>query len=94
MFVSSLKLVYVACVVDAVIPAAAALEAEISEVLLHGPSHHLASNGQIATARDFLSPSPISLIVNQLFADMISSFIFFKSQRSNGEHADTKMRIC
>jgi len=46
----------VACVVGAVTQAAAALEAEISEILIHGPGHHLGSNGVDATARDFLSP--------------------------------------
>jgi hypothetical protein len=47
---------YVACVVGAVTQAAAALEAEISEVLIHGPGHHLGSNGVDASARDFLLP--------------------------------------
>jgi hypothetical protein len=47
---------HAACVVGAVTQAAAALEAEISEVLIHGPGHHLGSNGINATARDFLLP--------------------------------------
>jgi hypothetical protein len=47
---------YRACVVGAVTQTAAALESEISEVLVHGPGHHLGSNGVNATARDFLSP--------------------------------------
>lgn len=47
---------HIACVVGAITQAAAALEAEISEVLIHGPGHHLGSNGLNATARDFLSP--------------------------------------
>jgi len=45
-----------ACVVGAVTQSAAALEAEISEVLIHGPGHHLGSNGMDVSARDFLSP--------------------------------------
>src|SRR5258706_10562543 len=45
---------HVACVVGAVTQAAAALEAEIYEILTHGPGHHLGSNGINATARDFL----------------------------------------
>ena len=45
-----------AYVVGAVTQAAAALEAEISEVLIHGPGHHLGSNGVDASARDFLLP--------------------------------------
>src|SRR5882724_3052709 len=47
---------HLACVVGAVTQAAAALEAEIYEVLIHGPGHHLGSNGINATARDFLLP--------------------------------------
>jgi hypothetical protein len=47
---------HVACVVGAVTQAAAALEAEIYEVLIHGPGHHLGSNGIDTTARDFLLP--------------------------------------
>jgi hypothetical protein len=45
-----------ACVVGAITQAAAALEAEISEVLIHGPGHHLGSNGLDAPGRDFLLP--------------------------------------
>jgi hypothetical protein len=45
-----------AYVVGAVTQAAAALEAEISEVLIHGPGHHLGSTGVDASARDFLLP--------------------------------------
>ena len=47
---------HVACVVGAVTQAAAALETEIYEVLIHGPGHHLGSNGIDMTARDFLLP--------------------------------------
>jgi len=47
---------HVACVAGAVTQAAAALEAEIYEVLIHGPGHHLGSNGINTTARDFLLP--------------------------------------
>ena len=47
---------HIACVVGAVTQSAAALEAEISEVLNHGPGHHLGSSGVSATARDFLLP--------------------------------------
>ena len=45
-----------AFVVGAVIQCAAALEAEIAEVIHHGPGHHLGSNGIDAGARDFLEP--------------------------------------
>jgi hypothetical protein len=34
----------------------AALEAEISEIVLYGPGHHLGSNGVDQKARDFLNP--------------------------------------
>src|SRR5208337_5583716 len=47
---------HLACVVGAITQAAAALEAEFSEVLTHGPGHHLGSNGINAAARDFLLP--------------------------------------
>ncbi|MBR0798952.1 hypothetical protein JQ615_26540 [Bradyrhizobium jicamae] len=47
---------YMACVVGSVTQAAAALEAEISEVTMHGPGHHLGSNDIDATARAFLVP--------------------------------------
>lgn len=47
---------HLACVVGAITQAAAALEAEISEVLIHGPGHHLGSNGINLAARDFLMP--------------------------------------
>jgi hypothetical protein len=47
---------HMACVVAAITQAAAALEAEIWEVLTHGPGHHLGSNCLDAKARDFLSP--------------------------------------
>ncbi len=47
---------HVACVVGAITQAAAALEAEIYEVLIHGPGHHLGSNGINTTARGFLLP--------------------------------------
>ena len=45
-----------ACVVGAITQAAAALDAEISEVLIHGPGHHLGSDGIELPARDFLFP--------------------------------------
>jgi hypothetical protein len=41
---------------SAVMQSVAALEAEISEVILHGPGHHLGSNGLDVAARDFLRP--------------------------------------
>lgn len=47
---------HVACVVGAVTQAAAALEAEIYEVTIHGPGHHLGSNGTDVAARNFLGP--------------------------------------
>jgi hypothetical protein len=47
---------HLALVVGAITQAAAALEAEISEVLIHGPGHHLGSNGVNSGARDFLFP--------------------------------------
>jgi hypothetical protein len=45
-----------ALVVSAIIQSVAALEAEISEVVIHGPGHHLGSNGIDKDARDFLMP--------------------------------------
>jgi hypothetical protein len=51
-----LKSEHRATVVGAITQAAAALEAEIWEVLNHGPGHHLGSNGVDALARDFLLP--------------------------------------
>jgi len=45
-----------AYVVGAIVQSAAALESEISEVVMHGPGHHLGSNGLDTPARDFLSP--------------------------------------
>jgi hypothetical protein len=47
---------HMACVVGAITQATAALEAEISEVTVHGPGHHLGSNGINAAERDFLLP--------------------------------------
>jgi hypothetical protein len=47
---------HVACVVGAITQSAAALEAEISEVAIHGPGHHLGSDGIDANAREFLVP--------------------------------------
>jgi hypothetical protein len=47
---------HMASVVGAVTQSAAALEAEISEVAIHGPGHHLGSNGLDASARSFLNP--------------------------------------
>jgi hypothetical protein len=43
-------------VVSTVIQCAAALESEVAEILLHGPGHHLGSNGLDVSARDFLQP--------------------------------------
>ena len=43
-------------VVAAVMQAVAALEAEIYEVAVHGPGHHLGSNRVDSAARDFLAP--------------------------------------
>jgi hypothetical protein len=45
-----------AYVVAAIMQSMAALEAEVSEILLHGPGHHLGSNGIDDSARDFLRP--------------------------------------
>jgi hypothetical protein len=45
-----------AYVIGAIVQSAAALESEISEITMHGPGHHLGSNGVDAQARDFLSP--------------------------------------
>jgi hypothetical protein len=42
--------------VSAVVQCAASLEAEISEVTLHGVGHHLGSNGLDVVAYDFLKP--------------------------------------
>jgi hypothetical protein len=44
-----------AYVIGAIVQSAAALESEISEIIMHGPGHHLGSNGVDAQARDFLS---------------------------------------
>ena len=51
-----LKSEHMACIVGAITQATAALEAKISEVAIHGPGHHLGSNGIDAAARDFLLP--------------------------------------
>ena len=45
-----------AFVVAAVMQSTASLEAEIAEILDHGPGHHLGSNGIDAQARKFLQP--------------------------------------
>lgn len=45
-----------AFVVGAILQSAAALESEISEVIVHGPGHHLGSNALDPVARQFLSP--------------------------------------
>src|SRR5467141_1972700 len=45
-----------AYVVGAIVQSAAALESEISEVVMYGPGHHLGSNGVDVSARDFISP--------------------------------------
>ena len=42
-------------VVGAVLQAVAALESEVSEIVLHGPGHHLGSNGADVQARERLS---------------------------------------
>lgn len=44
------------CVMAAIMQSSAALEAEAWEVLNHGPSHHLASNGSDQNAAKFLKP--------------------------------------
>jgi hypothetical protein len=44
------------CVVSAVMQAAAAIESEVAEVAVHGPGHHLGTNGVDADARAFLQP--------------------------------------
>ena len=43
-------------VVSAIMQAAAGIEAEIAEVAMYGPGHHLGSNGVDVVARDFLQP--------------------------------------
>jgi hypothetical protein len=45
-----------ACVVASITQSVAALEAEISEVMDHGPGHHLGSNSIDVNGRDFLHP--------------------------------------
>lgn len=45
-----------AFVVSAVMQSVAAIEAEISEVITHGPGHHLGSNGIDEKSRDYLLP--------------------------------------
>ena len=45
-----------AYVVAAIMQSVAALEAEIWEVCVHGPGHHLGSGGTDIAARDFLTP--------------------------------------
>jgi hypothetical protein len=45
-----------AYVVATIMQSVAALEAEVSEICLHGPGHHLGSNGIDQVARDFLHP--------------------------------------
>lgn len=44
-----------AFVIGAIVQAAMALEAETSMIVLHGPGHHLGSNGVDKEARDFLN---------------------------------------
>lgn len=43
-------------VLAAIMQAVASLEAEMYEILVHGPGHHLGSNGLDAEAQSFLSP--------------------------------------
>lgn len=45
-----------AYVAGAIMQSVAALEAEIAEVISHGPGHHLGSNGIDAASREFLKP--------------------------------------
>ena len=45
-----------ACVCAAIMQASAALEADLAEVVMHGPSSYMGSNGTDAEARDFLKP--------------------------------------
>jgi len=47
---------YRACAVGAVPQAAAAIEAELSEVLMHGPQHDVVDNPENTAARKFLEP--------------------------------------
>jgi hypothetical protein len=42
--------------VTTIMQSVAAIEAEISETIIHGPGHHLGSNGMDKDARDFLLP--------------------------------------
>lgn len=50
------RLAHRSFVVSAIMQAAAGIEAEIAEVAMHGPGHHLSSNGIDDAARDFLRP--------------------------------------
>lgn len=45
-----------AYVVGAVVHSVAAIDTEASEITMHGPGHHLGSNGVDSAARDFLKP--------------------------------------
>ena len=45
-----------AFIVSAILQSVASTEAEISEILLHGPGHHLGSNGIDIEAHDYLNP--------------------------------------
>jgi hypothetical protein len=45
-----------AFVAAAIMQAAAGLEAELAEIVMHGPGYHLGSNGVDVQARDFLIP--------------------------------------
>jgi hypothetical protein len=45
-----------ACVAGAIMHSAAALESEVTEILLHGPSHHLANSGPNSHALTLLKP--------------------------------------
>lgn len=47
---------HLAYVVSAIMHSVGALEAEIAEIILHGPGHHLGSNGIDVASRDFLRP--------------------------------------
>ena len=51
-----LKTEHLGCVTASVMQSCAAIEAEGAEICLHGPGHHLGSNGVDVVGRDFLGP--------------------------------------
>lgn len=50
------KVVHLSCVVSAIMQSVAALEADVWDILNHGPGHHLGSNGIDRKAQLFLKP--------------------------------------